>query len=207
MKKRIEPLFLKRRYRRTALAVQARAERLRVGALNINRSNNREHRKEIVEMDSFKFNQELYDQALRGDGEEIGYEKGYGEGETVGLEKGEAIAEKAREKKATKQLLETAVSEAVEECISENILADFFREHRKEIVEVTVLEFEEELRDHALREEGEAIGFEKGKAIGLEQGIRICQQIQAGNTDNEAIAEESGCAIAEVENIRKQFRF
>lgn len=70
-----------------------------------------------------------------------------------------------------------------------------------------IFEFNQELHDEAMREDGEVIGFEKGKAIGLEQGVRIFQQIQAGNTDNDSIAKESGCTVAEVENIRKQFGF
>lgn len=59
--------------------------------------------------------------------------------------------------------LEEAVHQAVEECISEGILAGFFREHREEILEMGVYEFDQELYDRVLREDGEAIGKEIGR--------------------------------------------
>lgn len=65
--------------------------------------------------------------------------------------------------------LEEAVRQAVEECISEGVLAEFFRGHREEIVEMGVYEFDQELYDRVLREDGEAIGKEIGKEIGREE--------------------------------------
>ena len=123
------------------------------------------------------------------------------------------FVEKVRTKKAGGMSLEQAVSEAVDECIAEEILADFFGEHRKEIVKMGIFEFDQEIYEQVIREDGEAIGFkkgeaiglEKGEAIGLEKGIRICQQIHVGNTDNKAIAETCGCTAEEVAEIRRQF--
>ena len=51
----------------------------------------------------------------------------------------------------------------MEECISDGILAVFFREHREEILEMGVYEFDQELYDRVLREDGEAIGKEIGR--------------------------------------------
>lgn len=127
------------------------------------------------------------------------------------------FVEKARKKKSDGIPLEQAVPEAVDECVAEGILADFFKVHRKEIVKMGILEFDQELYEQTIREDseaigleiglekGEAIGFEKGEAIGLGKGIRICQQIHAGNTDSATIARACGCTMEEVENIRKQF--
>ena len=119
------------------------------------------------------------------------------------------FVENVRENRSGGMELKDAVSCAVESCIEKDILADFFREHREEIVEMWEYEFDQEVYDRVLREDGEAIGFEKGKiageAIGLETGIRICQQIHAGNTDNKTIAEVCGCTAEEVVDIRKQF--
>jgi len=110
------------------------------------------------------------------------------------------FVEKARDKKAAGIKLEKAVSQAVEECISEGILSGFFREHKKEIVEMGIYEFDQEMYDRVLREDGEAAGIEKG----IELGIRIYREIQAGQTDDRLIAESSGCTIEEVEKVRKK---
>ena len=68
-----------------------------------------------------------------------------------------------------------------------------------------IYEFDQEVYDQVLREDGEAIGFEKGKKEGIEIGIRIYKEITAGKTDNRMIAESIGCTPEEVEKIRKQF--
>ena len=74
-----------------------------------------------------------------------------------------AFVEKVRNKLAAELKVEEAVRQSVNECISEKILEDFFREHREEIVEMGIYEFDQELHDQVLREDGEAIGMEKGR--------------------------------------------
>ena len=126
------------------------------------------------------------------------------------------FVENVRENRSGGMELKDAVSCAVESCIEKDILADFFREHREEIVEMWEYEFDQEVYDRVLREDGEAIGFEKGEVVGFEKGeaaglekgkkaIRICQQIHAGNTDNNTIAKACGCTVEEVGDIRRQF--
>ena len=72
---------------------------------------------------------------------------------------------------------EEAVRQAVDECISEGILAEFFKENREEIVEMGIYEFNQEVYDEVLREDGEARGIEIGRSQGIEigkgQGIEI----------------------------------
>ncbi len=65
-----------------------------------------------------------------------------------------AFVKKVRDKLAAKIKLEEAVRQAVDECISGNVLTDFFREHREEIVEMSVYEFNQELHDQVLLEDG-----------------------------------------------------
>ncbi len=79
----------------------------------------------------------------------------------------------------------------------ENVLTDFFKENREEIVEMGSYEFDQEVYDQTLREDG--------VAIGIELGGRIYKKIHAGETDNKAIAESIGCTLKEVEMVRKQF--
>ena len=112
------------------------------------------------------------------------------------------FVEKVRNKLAAEEKLEEAVRQSVNECISENILEDFFREHREEIVEMGIFEFDQELHDRVLREDGEAIGIEKG----IEWASLVFHKVQDGETDNTIIAKSIGCAPGEVEKIRKQFR-
>ncbi|MBD5457240.1 MAG: hypothetical protein HDR27_01550 [Lachnospiraceae bacterium] len=73
------------------------------------------------------------------------------------------FVEKVRNKKAAEIRVEEAVRQAVNECISEGILSEFFREHREEIVDTGIFEFNQELYDQALLEDGEAIGRERGR--------------------------------------------
>ena len=63
-------------------------------------------------------------------------------------------------------LLENALDQAVEECIQENILKAFFMEHRKEVVTMSLWEFNQEKYDAMLLEEGEMRGRAEGKAEG-----------------------------------------
>ena len=108
-----------------------------------------------------------------------------------------AFVGKTRDKKGIGIKLEVAVRQAVDECISENILADFFREHKEEIVEMGIYEFDQELYDQVLREDGEERG--------IELGIHIYQAIQSGKKDNSVIAETCGCTPEKVEKVRKKF--
>ncbi len=68
--------------------------------------------------------------------------------------------------------LESAVLQVLEECISENILAEFFRGNREEVVEMSIWEFDQELHDKTLLEDGEAIGLEKGIEKGTLKAIK-----------------------------------
>ena len=40
--------------------------------------------------------------------------------------------------------IRTAVIEAVDECIAENVLSEFFRNHREEVITVSIYEYDEE---------------------------------------------------------------
>lgn len=76
--------------------------------------------------------------------------------------------------------IEAAVRQAVEECIGENILRDFLKEHREEVIGMSIWEFKEDLYREAMqldalengRSEGLRQGLEQGLRQGLEQGLR-----------------------------------
>lgn len=82
-----------------------------------------------------------------------------------------AFVQKVRTGREKRMALEKAVPWAVDACIAEGILADFFRKNRKEIIDMGIWEFDQELYEKALREDGRADGWEKGREEGIEQGI------------------------------------
>ncbi len=77
---------------------------------------------------------------------------------------------KVRGKKAAGMVTRDAVTEAVDECIREDVLADFFREHKSEVIDMGIYEFDEKAYERILREESEQDGWEKGLEKGLAEG-------------------------------------
>ena len=66
---------------------------------------------------------------------------------------------KVNEKKYSENKdIRTAVTEAVDECIASGILSDFFSEHREEVIDVSVYDYDEEGRMRVEREEGREEG-------------------------------------------------
>ena len=75
---------------------------------------------------------------------------------------------KVRHKKnVEKKDIETAVNEAIDECIQENVLSDFFRKNRSEVVGVSIYEYDEEGHMEILKEEQ----YQRGVADGIQKGI------------------------------------
>ena len=118
-----------------------------------------------------------------------------------------AFVEKVRNKLAAELKVEEAVRQSVNECISENILEDFFREHREEIVEMGIYEFDQELHDQVLREDGEAIGMEKGIEIGRREAIEIGRREAIENLmDTLNLTEEQAMEALKIpESERKKY--
>ncbi len=113
------------------------------------------------------------------------------------------FVKKVRVKRGIGIKTEEAVRTAVEECISENILAGFFADHREEIIEMGIFEFDQELHDKALLEDGIMVGKEEGRKEGIDLSVRIIREIQKGNMDDDAIALLCGCSGEMVKIIRE----
>lgn len=106
--------------------------------------------------------------------------------------------------------LEEAVKKAVRECIKEGILKDFLIKNQAEVVQMSIFEYDEELHNKTLREEGREEGLKTGRAEGLKTGkvigecfslIRmICKKMKKGKTP-ESIAEELEESIDTVQPI------
>lgn len=65
-----------------------------------------------------------------------------------------------------------AVNKAVEDCIKEGILADFLRKNKAEVIYMSIFEYDEQLHERTLLEEGIEIGEKRGMEIGARKGIR-----------------------------------
>ena len=60
--------------------------------------------------------------------------------------------------------IRTAVIKAIDECIAEGILVDFFEEHREEVVEVSIYDYDEEKTRKTLFEEAKEMCRDEVKA-------------------------------------------
>lgn len=81
--------------------------------------------------------------------------------------------------------LKEAIDLAVRECIEENILRDFLEQHRREVCDMCLTEFEEDVLREEM-EEGLAEGIEKGLAKGRSEErktlLEIVQKLKEGKT-------------------------
>lgn len=84
----------------------------------------------------------------------------------------------ARVRKYAKYMqLETAVQKAVDECIQEEILEEFLRKNRAEVIAVSIFEYDKEEEECKLRkaefEAGEQSGIQKGIQEGIQEGKEL----------------------------------
>ena len=66
--------------------------------------------------------------------------------------------------------IRTAVMTAMDECMKDDILVDFFEEHRAEVIEVSIYDYDEEKVRKILAEEAKEEGREKGREEGRQEG-------------------------------------
>ena len=69
--------------------------------------------------------------------------------------------------------IEEAVAVAVDECIKEDILADFFRRNKAEAIQMSIYEYDQELHNKTLLEEGIEVGITQGISQGITTAILI----------------------------------
>ena len=75
-----------------------------------------------------------------------------------------------REKRKNGMNLKHAVNEAIDECIHQDIMADFLRRNRAEVVKMSIYEYDEEKNYKMLQEQYWNMGHERGKSEGIVQG-------------------------------------
>ena len=87
--------------------------------------------------------------------------------------------------------IRTAVTEAVDECIAENVLSEFFKNHREEVITVSIYEYDEEGHLEIVKEEGRQLGLaegiikgeEKERSNGIKMFIKLCRDMNLSDDD------------------------
>lgn len=97
---------------------------------------------------------------------------------------------------------ETAVKESIRECIESDILAEYLKEQRGDIMSILEVNLTLEERD-AIREQD---GYYRGRIDGLEEGQRekafeIAKNLKKAGLDIELIAENTGLTVEEIEAL------
>ena len=93
-----------------------------------------------------------------------------------------------------------AVTEAVDECIKEDVLSEFFIEHREEVIAVSVFEYDEEGHMDIVREEGREAGH-------VEERLNIMKNVMnnLGKSADEAM-DIIGVKAGEREELKKMLQ-
>ena len=95
-----------------------------------------------------------------------------------------------------------AVNRAVDECIAEDVLADFLKARRAEVLDLYLAEVNEEVLRKNLKAEGYHEGFDAGVPIGKQKLLteQITKKIKVGKP-LEQIAEEVELSVEEIQNL------
>ena len=105
--------------------------------------------------------------------------------------------------------LNEAVECAVDECIKENILADFLRKNRAEVISMSIFEYDKEEEERKLRkaefEAGEQSGIQKGIQKGIQEGIQEGKELKTKEIVNSLLQDGMGIEkIAELLKISRE---
>ena len=105
-----------------------------------------------------------------------------------------------RTRKQSGCTIETAVHQAVKHCIENDILKTYLLKNEGEVMSMILTEYDEELHNETLREEGMEKGIEKGIENGLHFAKMIFTLHKSGKSDIE-IADIVGISLDKVKNL------
>ena len=84
-----------------------------------------------------------------------------------------------------REIIRKAVNAAIDDCVHENVLKDFFLQYRKEVVEVSVLEYSAERHIQAIADERYEEGIEQG--ISLRDRQKISEMLDDGKAPKDIV--------------------
>ena len=93
--------------------------------------------------------------------------------------------------------LELAINLAIDRCIMENVLRDFLKEHRSEVVKVTQLDYTFDRQIELEREDAKREGIDLG--IGKGRMIEVYTSVQEGDYGLQRGAEKLGISVETLE--------
>lgn len=108
----------------------------------------------------------------------------------------------AKVRKYTADLsLNEAVERAVDECIKENILADFLRKNRAEVISMSIFEYDKEEEEKKLRK----AEYEAGEKSGIQKGVLNTARhlLELNLLSLENISRATGLSIDELKKLQQ----
>ena len=101
--------------------------------------------------------------------------------------------------------LDQAVEYAVDECIKENILADFLRKNRAEVISMSIFEYDKEEEEKKLRKAEYEAGVEAGEKSGIQKGVLNTARhlLELNKLSLEEISSVSGLSIDELKKLQQ----
>ena len=115
-------------------------------------------------------------------------------------------AREAMQGKETEEDKRAAMNGVIDWCIERDILAEFMKKHRKEIVMISILQYDQEAHEAAIFEEAHDAGYDEGHGKGYEEG-EVCVHIdqiskkKAKGKTHQIIADEIETDISFVDEI------
>ena len=98
--------------------------------------------------------------------------------------------------------LEMAINLAIDRCIMENVLKDFLKEHRSEVVKVTQLDYTFDRQIELERIDARREGLQEGIEQGIEQGIElIAKKMLVANKPVEEIIQFTGLSKERINQL------
>lgn len=112
----------------------------------------------------------------------------------------------ARVRKYAKYMqLETAVKKAADECIQEEILEEFLRKNRAEVIAVSIFEYDKEEEERKLRKAEFEAGEQSGIQKGIQEGIQEGKELKTKEIVNSLLQDGMGIEkIAELLKISRE---
>ena len=97
--------------------------------------------------------------------------------------------------------LNTAINHAVDDCIKNNILADFLRKNRAEVISMSIFEYDKEEEEKKLRKAQDEAGEKSGIQKGVLNTARHLLELNLLSLEN--ISRATGLSIDELKKLQQ----